>query len=158
MSLAVAPGLAAIFGSEDRVRTLSALANSDAPLTAYRVAAIMEMKPPNVYRELRRLERARVVGRAKTPRGRGGWILNEPLLRRFLRARLRVSWSEDLLAGGAARDARGREVMRLSALDPLDLSKFKPGRGLTATELRRRRQKDRVLDAAGVRRSVRRAD
>ena len=156
VSLRVEPGLAAIFGSEDRVRTLSALANSDSALTAYRVAAVMQMKPPNVYRELKRLQRAGVVVPARTPQGRSGWLLNEPLLRVFLRSRFRVSWSEDLLGTAGQRDRRAQMAVKLSALEPLDLSKFEPGRRLTASEARRRQEKDRILNMARARRSVRR--
>ena len=155
MSLPVDPDLAAIFGSEDRVRTLAALANAETPLTAYRVAMLMEMEPPNVYRELKRLRKALVVEVTKTPTGSAGWALNEPHLRSFLRSRLRVSWSEDLAATARAREKRAEAAMRRNALDPLDLSRFEPGRKPSTAELRRRQRKDRALARARANRSVR---
>jgi DNA-binding transcriptional ArsR family regulator len=155
MALAVDPGLAALFGSEDRVRTLAALANAEAPLTAYRVAAIVGMKPPNVYRELKRLLEFKEVERASTPEGRDGWTVVDPDVRALLRRRLRIVWIEDLARSAEERERRATLAIRRSAQEPLDLSKFKPGRPLSITEIRRRTEKDRVLEKAGARTSLR---
>ena len=157
MPTTVDAGLAALFGSDDRVRTLAALANSRSPLTAYRVAKIVEMKPPNVYRELKRLLKGGVVTRATSEDGSTVWQLREADLRAFFQARLRVTWSEDLLSGGRDRERRAVATMGRSADEPLDLSRFGPGRRLTAAELRRRRQKDQVLGRAGAKTSVRKS-
>jgi len=151
----VDPGLAALFGSEDRVRTLAALANAEAPLTAYRVAAIVGMKPPNVYRELKRLLEVKEVARAQTPRGRQGWTLVDPDIRTFLRRRMRIVWIEDLSRGAQDRERRAARAMRRSEAEPLDLSKFTPGRPLSAAAIRRRKAKDEILARAGSRTSVR---
>lgn len=155
MAIAVDPGLAALFGSEDRVRTLAALANADAPLTAYRVACIVGMEPPNVYRELRRLLRFNEVERKPTPEGRDGWTVVDADVRILLRRRLRVVWSRDLIRGARERSRRAALVVRRSSRIPLDLSNFSPGRSLTATALRRRQEKDEVLAKAGAPISVR---
>lgn len=155
MGLTVDPGLVALFGSEDRVRTLAALANADAPLTAYRVATIVGMKPPNVYRELKRLVRFNEVARSPTPQGTLGWKLTDADVRALLRRRLRIVWSEDLLRGRSERGRRAALAVRRSARIPLDLSQFKPGRPPTAAAVRRRMDKDRVLRRAGARTSVR---
>jgi hypothetical protein len=155
MALTVDPGLAALFGSEDRVRTLAALANADAPLTAYRVALIVGMEPPNVYRELRRLLRFKEVERAPTPEGRDGWRVVDADVRALLRRRLRVVWSQDLMRGAQERSRRAALAVQRSSRIPLDLSRFTPGRPLTATTVRRRQEKDEVLAKAGAPTSVR---
>ncbi|MGI0132336.1 MAG: hypothetical protein ACREDK_04500 [Thermoplasmata archaeon] len=155
MGLAVDPGLAALFGSEDRVRTLAALANADAPLTAYRVASMVGMKPPNVYRELKRLLQFHEVERAPTSQGKDGWRLVDADVRALLRRRLRVVWSEDLLRGARERGRRAALSIQWSSRIPLDRSAFAPGRPPSAAAVRRRRDKDRVLAKAGARTSVR---
>ena len=155
MALTVDPGLAALFGSEDRVRILAALANAEAPLTAYRVASMVEMEPPNVYRELRRLLRFNEVERAPTLEGRDGWRVVDSDLRTLLRRRFRVVWSQDLIRGARERSRRATLSIQRSSRMPLDLSRFTPGRPLTATAVRRRREKDEVLAKAGAPTSVR---
>lgn len=155
MALSADPGLVALFGSEDRVRMLAALANAEAPLTAYRVAAMVGMKPPNVYRELRRLLEFNEVERAPTPEGRNGWRVIDADVRKLLRRRLRIVWSQDLIRGSGDRSRRAQLAVQASTQTPLDLSRFTPGRPLTAREMRRRQQKDRVLERAGAATSVR---
>jgi hypothetical protein len=155
MPLAVDPGLSGLFGSEDRVRTLAALANAEAPLTGYRVAAMVGMEPPNVYRELNRLLECKEVERVRTPEGRNGWVVVDPDVRSLLRRRLRIVWSRDLSRGVEGRERRAASIMQRSALEPLDLARFKPGRPLTGAEARRRREKDEILERAGARTSVR---
>lgn len=155
MTLSVDSGLATLFGSEDRVRTLAALANATAPLTAYRVATMVGMKPPNVYRELKRLLQYKEVEKARTPENRDGWIVVDPDLRALLRRRMRIVWSGDLTRGGEERERRASVAIRRSVGKPLDLSKFKPGRIPSPAEIRRRIQKNSVLAAARARQSVR---
>ncbi len=155
MTLVVDPGLAALFGSEDRVRTLAALANASAPLTAYRVATIVGIKPPNVYRELKRLLQFNEVQRASTPENRDGWVVVDPDLKALMRRRLRIVWSQDLTGSARERERRAALAMQRSARDPLDLSKFKAGRTPSVNEIRRRNQKDAALAKAGARTSIR---
>lgn len=155
MPLAVDPGLAALFGSEDRVRTLAALANAEAPLTAYRVASMMGMQPPNVYRELRRLLQFNEVERIRTPQGTNGWRVVDADVRALLRRRLRVVWSQDLIRGARERSEQAALSVQKSSETPLDLSQFTRGRPLRAVDARRRQQKDTVLAKAGASTSVR---
>ena len=155
MAIPVDPGLALLFGSEERVRILAALANAEAPLTAYRVASVGGMNPPNVYRELKRLLKFQEVELARTPRNRVGWKLVDPDVRALLRRRMRIVWSEDIVRGAQARERRADEAIERSSREPLDLSRFTPGRPLTAIGARRRREKDEALSKAGARRSVR---
>ena len=149
------PGLAVLFGSEDRVRTLAALANADAPLTAYRVATIVGIKPANVYRELKRLIQFNEVERAPTLDGKPGWRLVDADVTALLRKRLRVVWSEDMFRGNRDRGRRAALAVRRSSRVPLDLASFSPGRPPSAAAVRRRLDKDRVLAKAGARTSVR---
>lgn len=70
--------LVAVFRSVTRAYTLSILAGTRVPQTAYRIAKLAGLSPPNVYGELRRLEKVGVV--TKDPRG---WILANDKLRSF---------------------------------------------------------------------------
>ncbi|MGI0128863.1 MAG: hypothetical protein ACREEC_01685, partial [Thermoplasmata archaeon] len=135
--------------------TLAALANADAPLTAYRIASITGMKPPNVYRELKRLLPFNEVEKAPAPGGKEGWRLVDADVKALLRRRLRVVWSEDLLRGARERGRRAAISIRRSSLVPLDLSAFASGRPPSAAAVRRRLDKDRVLEKAGAPTSVR---
>ncbi len=138
------------------MKALAALANAEAPLTAYRVAFMVGVKPPNVYRELKRLLRFNEVEKAATPDGKEGWRLVDADVRALLRRRLRVVWSEDLLRGARERGRRASLSIQRSSQVPLDLSMFAPGRPPGAAAVRRRIEKDRVLAKAGARTSIRR--
>ena len=70
--------LVAVMGSVTRARTLAILAGTRVPQTAYRVAKLGSLSAPNVYIELRRLEKAGIVGRQPY-----GWILTDERVRRF---------------------------------------------------------------------------
>jgi hypothetical protein len=131
------------------------LANAEAPLTGYRIAAMVGMEPPNVYRELNRLLECKEVKKSTTPEGRNGWSMVDPDVRNLLRRRLRIVWSQDLARGAVERERRADSVLQRSALEPLDLSKFKPGRPLAEAEAKRRREKDEILGRAGARTSIR---
>ena len=137
---------------------MAALANANRPLTAYRVAKIVEMHPPNVYRELKRLLKGDIVTRTTTPRGSTVWRLRDSDLESFFCTRMRVSWSEDLLLGVSDRGQRSAAPIGQRGGGPINLSRFEPGRTLSAAERRRRRKKDLVLARAGARISVRKSD
>jgi hypothetical protein len=153
MRVQVDTGMATVFGSADRVRVLAVLANASRPPTAYRVAQVAGVEPPNVYRELKRLLQVGEVRRAG-PKG-VGWEVVDPDIRAALRRRCRISWSADILLDSPARKARAAEVIRQNAADPLDLSKFSRGRRPTRAEVRRRAEKDQVLLREGSRVSQR---
>lgn len=155
MPLLVDSGLSGLFGSDDRVRTLAALANAEAPLTGYRIATMVGMEPPNVYRELNRLLACKEVKQAPTPDGRNGWLVVDPDVRSLLRRRLRIVWSRDLTRGAEERERRAAAIIERSAREPLDLSKFKAGRRISNAVAKRRREKDAILERAGARTSVR---
>jgi len=62
--------LVAITGSVNRAYTLAILSGTRVPRTAYRIAKLAGLSPPNVYLELRRLEKRGLVQREA-----GGWVL-----------------------------------------------------------------------------------
>ncbi len=136
-----------MFGSADRVRVLSVLANASRPPTAYRVAQVAGVEAPNVYRELKRLLQVGEVRRAGP--GGIGWEVVDPHIRAALRRRCRVSWAADILGDRRAKKARAAEIIRRNAADPLKLSKFTSGRRPGRAEIRRRTEKDRVLMREG---------
>jgi len=86
--------LVAAFGSETRVLTLAALANSTAPLTAYRVAKIAGLRPPKVYDEIRRARASGLVTQSA-----GKLSLRDPDLRSLLRKRVRLFGWDDWRSG-----------------------------------------------------------
>ena len=151
MKVQVDAGLARVFGSADRVRVLAVLANASRPPTAYRVARVAGVAAPNVYRELKRLLQVGEVRRAGP--SRAGWELVDPDIGAALRRRCQVSWSADLLLDLQGRGARAAEVILQNAADPLDLSKFTPGRRPTRAEVRRRAEKNQALSREGGRAS-----
>jgi len=70
--------LVAVMGSVTRANTLSILAGTRIPQTAYRIAKIGGLSAPNVYLELRRLEKAGVAARRPD-----GWVLVNDRVRGF---------------------------------------------------------------------------
>ncbi len=66
----------AILGSVTRAYSLSVLAGTRVPQTAYRIAKLAGLSAPNVYLELKRLAEVGVVRR--TP---SGWLLEDARIR-----------------------------------------------------------------------------
>lgn len=135
--------LAALFGSEARLRTLGVLANAFRPLTGYRVGRTADVALPKVYRELRRLQRVGLVAHAAD-----GWTLTDPDVESFLRKRYRVSWSVDWFQEVARRASDDKALLaRLRRLPPPKFPRgWKPrARGGD----RRRRDKDALLADLG---------
>lgn len=155
MGLDVDPGLAAVFGSRDRVRTLAVLANANSSVTAYRIAKTAGIKPPNIYRELSRLAAVGEVRRVRTPEGEVGWELADPDLRRLLQKRWRLLWADDLLRDQGEREERIASMFSLAGRASLDLSKYRSKEPVPLAALRRRLEKDRILASRQARTSVR---
>ena len=74
--LFVTDSLVAVTGSVTRAYSLSVLAGTRLPQTAYRIARLAGLSPPNVYVELRRLEKAGVVSGSPA-----GWMLVDEKVR-----------------------------------------------------------------------------
>lgn len=141
--------LVALTGSVNRAYTLSILAGTRIPQTAYRVAKLGNLSPPNVYVELRRLAKAGIVASR-----RGRWVLVDervralfvgsgPLYDRRIRLEAKRSWY---------KQNRG-EIQRIR-------SELCPERAVAAAreprimkEFSRSRNKNKVLRAAGLRES-----
>ena len=139
-------GLAAIFGSATRGATLGLLASAERPLSGYRIAKLAGCQQTKVNAVLASLRDGKLVATVPLGANRTGWVLEDPDLRRFLRRRFRVSWSEDWLEHRTREAPRDREIRRqLSRLEPLDLSKFDGFVPRNPQELARPPEKDRVL-------------
>jgi DNA-binding PadR family transcriptional regulator len=138
--------LAALFGSDTRLRSLAVLANARHPMTAYRVAKVGGVRPTKAYPELHRLEKAGVVSS-----GRSGWTLRDRDVALLLRKRVRIVWEEDWFRGKAERDAEDRRrYQRLRRLPPPAWN----GVGPVRYDVRRRRAKDEILIRVRTRPSV----
>jgi hypothetical protein len=157
MTLAIDPWLAALFGSGARVRTLAPLANTDEPMTAYRIAKLVGLQRIKVYSELRHLARAGVVRELRVGEKRSVWFLSDPDVRRLLQKRARVVSVNDIerAAPGLARQSRAFRAAYVR--NPIDLSRFKsePSKVGAHEEYRRSPAKDRVLASLGLRTSSR---
>ncbi len=154
--------LEAAFGSRARLLTLAALANSDEPLTGYRVAVVANLPRPKVYVELRKGIEAGLLERVS-----GGFRLSDPDLRTLLRKRVRIRWdaewdrsrkrwneeTAELLRAGL-EEVRGRIRQNPDYLRPPGW-KSPPEASRWQKELERPPQKDRVLRPAGLRTSKR---
>ena len=104
------PGLAALFGSEQRARTLAVLANSSRPLTGYRVAKETGDERTKVYAQIRRLAAVGIIVGKPTSRGKPGWTIADPNLRALLRRAVRLVLEEDWLASATERDRRSGSI------------------------------------------------
>jgi len=147
MRLAVDSGLIAFCGSETRVSTLGVLANSNRPLTGYRVSKISGLQPIKVYRELARAVESGLVARSVR-----GYRLIDPDIRTLLQKRIRVYWSEAWLAGESDRAQRAAKRSILS-IAPFDSSRYKPNPTVASRyrrEFDRPREKDQPSSQQGV--------
>jgi DNA-binding transcriptional ArsR family regulator len=109
--LPVEPGVAALLGSANRVRTLAPLANAYRPMTAYRVAQLAGIPRTKVYEELRRLRDAGVLQERRTRRGTSTWSLLDADMGLYLRKKIRIAWSADLAKAASSRAARERTLL-----------------------------------------------
>ncbi len=137
--------LVARLRSRTRAYTLSVLAGTRVPQTADRIAKLAELSRPNVYAELRRLERTGIVSRRPS-----GWLLVDekvralcegsgPLHQRRFPAQLRVQPTrvDSRPLGGEATNRSGSKKLGRE-----------PG---VLREFSRSPTKDRLLLAAGLR-------
>jgi DNA-binding transcriptional ArsR family regulator len=147
MRPAVDPPLVAAFGSETRVLTLAALANSPVPLTAYRVAKIAGLRPPKAYEELRRAKASGLVGAVG-----GRYTLRDTDIRDLLRRRVRLFALGDWLREKDHRErTRKSSADRLRTIPPPRFSR-EPRWSPRVPELYRRDpEKDRTLKQMGLR-------
>jgi hypothetical protein len=121
-------------------------------MTAYRVATLSGVPRTKANAEMRRLERAGFVRSSTLESGRPGWELIDPDIRALLRKRLRIVWSEDLIADGPRLVAKVREIR--SRREEIDV-RLLEGPVRNPGDFMRSRQKDRILRRLGLRTSVR---
>ena len=145
--------LVTVVGSVTRAYTLSVLAGTRLPQTAYRVAKLANLSPPNVYVELRKLERSGIVIKRE-----GGWTLVDarvraffegqgPLFERTVSLERKQEWSRKNRR--RIDRALGEPIPRVevgSAREPPVLREFS-----------RSPTKNKLLRAAGLRESAHRA-
>ena len=105
------PALVDLVGSEARLLSLAVLANADAPMTGYRVAAVADLPRQKVYPLLRRALDSGIVRRTEA-----GYVLIDGDIRDLLRRRVRIEWSEDRRLTESSRV----EVARASAKEDFD--------------------------------------
>lgn len=139
MAVLADDALLAFCGSGTRVATLGILANSEKPLTGYRVAKLAGLQPIKVYRELAKASKSGLVQRTAR-----GYRLADSDLRDLLRKRIRVSWFESWYDQESARGKRAQAV-RESPTDSYDSSRYQPNPSIAkryAKEIQRPSEKD----------------
>jgi sugar-specific transcriptional regulator TrmB len=120
-------------------------------MTAYRVATLSGVPRTKINAEIRRLETAGFVRSRPLEKGRSGWELVDPDIRRLLRKRIRIVWSEDLLADAPRLAAETRKA-RAASGRPIDARLLgDPRRVRNPDEFARPLEKDRVLLRLGLR-------
>ena len=137
--------LVAVMRSVTRAHTLSVLAGTRVPQTAYRIAKLAGLSPPNVYVELRRLENAGVV--RKDPIG---WLLVNDKVRVFCEGSgplYRRRFSPEL----RAKRARGGTRPLGAALRSRTVLKKVDQEPRVLREFSRSTTKNALLRAAGLR-------
>ncbi|MDE1821459.1 MAG: hypothetical protein KGJ23_10060 [Euryarchaeota archaeon] len=149
------PGLACVFGSSTRLGVLATLANSNLPLTAYRVARTLDVNPPKVYTELARLMEAKVVRVSSTENGSRGFSLADPDVAELLRKRVRISSEASWMAEIDSRSRSNPEATEIVRALSLEDFPANPENVPNRSEFFRPRSKDRTLSRMGLRMSRR---
>ena len=147
MEAIVDPVLIAFCGSETRVLTLGILANSNVPLTGYRVSKITGLQPIKVYRELDRAANSGLVEKSTR-----GYRLVDTDLRALLQKRIRVSWSGSWFADAGARLERANKL-RTVPLGWFDAKRYRANASVAlryAKEFERPPEKDDLSGRQGV--------
>ncbi len=144
------PGLACVFGSSTRLGVLAILANSSQPLTAYRIARMLDVNPPKVYTELTRLREAKVVTESPTGNRSRGFSLADPDVAELLRKRVRISSQGAWLAEVETRSRSVPEVSEIVRSISLEDYPPSPEKVPHRSEFLRPRSKDRTLSRMGL--------
>lgn len=147
--------LSALVGSRTRLLTMAVLANSDEPLTGYRVAKVAGLPRTKVYPEIRRgLASGLLVQTA------AGFRMTDPDVRTLLQKRVRIRWYDEWnrsQAGSAASVDRELEriLSELEGIRTYDPTNRIPAQALR--ELKRDPERNRILRRLGLRPSSRKA-
>ncbi len=141
--------LLSVIGSVTRAYSLAILAGTRVPLTAYRIAKLADLSPPNVYLELRKLARAGVIERRE-----GGWILVDERVRGFCEGQGPLFERRFSVESKRKWTTQNRE--RIARLRRQPIPKGDDWRGpqpKLMREFRRSPTKNALLEAAGLKTS-----
>jgi len=141
--------LLSVIRSVTRAYTLAVLAGSRVPMTAYRIASLAELSPPNVYVELRRLAKAGVVEERER-----GWLLVDERVRAFCEGQGPL-FSRRYTLEAKRRWSRENRA-RIAELKSRPLPRTEEWKGRPPRLMRefsRSPTKNRLLRAAGLRES-----
>jgi DNA-binding transcriptional ArsR family regulator len=138
--------LVSVIGSVTRAYTLAVLAGTRVPQTAYRIAKLADLSPPNVYVELRKLARAGIVCRKE-----GGWVLEQDRVRAFCEGQGPLF--ERTVSLERKREWRVKNRRRISQILRQPIPEVEAKKGPEPKVLRefsRSRTKNELLRAAGL--------
>lgn len=151
MKLAVDPAMSSLLGGETRVATLGVLANAGQPLTAYRIAKMVDVPRTKVYAELAQLAAMGWVSKVVTTGTRSLWELRDPDVRRLLRRRARIVSVGDLTATSDDVAKRTRAILAKGRRNPIDPALLRgPFTPRNPEDFARPAEKDAVLRRMGL--------
>src|SRR2546428_13766898 len=106
MVFRVSRGVGQLFGSETRAKVLGFLADARTPKTGYQISKATDVRPPKVYRELRRLAETDFLEVVEEP-GRKRYRMVDEDLRRLLLRCARITSEDEWFSAERVRERRG---------------------------------------------------
>src|SRR2546428_13858471 len=106
MVFRVSRGVGQLFGSETRAKVLGFLADARTPKTGYQISKATDVRPPKVYRELRRLAETDFLEVVEEP-GRKRYRMGDEDLRRLLLRYARITSEAEWYSTERVRKRRG---------------------------------------------------
>ncbi len=157
MAFRLSRGVEQLFGSETRAKVLGFLADARTPKTGYQTSKATGIRPPKVYRELRRLAETDFLEIVEEP-GRKRYRMVDEDLRRLLLRRARITSQDEWFSPERVRERRGA-LERASGIR-VSLPESTPNRDavLNPSEYERSPAKDRALRRFAPGRTKRRRD
>ena len=144
MAFRVSRGVGQLFGSETRAKVLGFLADARTPKTGYQISKATDVRPPKVYRELRRLAETDFLEVVEEP-GRKRYRMVDEDLRRLLLRCARITSEDEWFSAERVRERRG--AFERARGIRLSLPESTPNRNavLNPSEYERSPAKDRAL-------------
>jgi hypothetical protein len=153
MEAEVDPGLGSLVGSRARLLTLAVLANSDEPLSGYRIAKIASLPRVKVYPEIRKGIEAGILARDGQ-----GYRMVDIDLRSMLRKRVRIRWDEEWDRARSVRATNSADDLERIRASLKGVRLYDPKNRVPRTairELERDPEKNRILRRLNLRPSAR---
>jgi len=153
METEIDPALSSFVGSQTRLLTLAVLANTEEPLTGYRVAKIASLPRVKVYPEIRKGIETGILVRDGV-----GYRMVDTDLRTLLRKRVRIRWDQEWDRARAVQAANVTADLKRIQASLKGIRLYDPRNRVPAAairELERDPEKNRILRRLKLRPSTR---